>query len=104
MKDWNTLYAQLTERVRSIAPHALPDGQHAALIRELELVGTQYEDERREAIADVKRRLADLEEIHNANRLVTVGTLTAGMAHEFGTPLGVVLARAQMIVADDSDL
>ena len=57
-----------------------------------------------EAISVAKRHLADLEELHNANRLVTVGTLTAGIAHELGTPLGVVLARAQMIVADESEL
>jgi len=44
------------------------------------------------------------EELHHANRLVTVGTLTAGVAHELGTPLGVVLARAQMIIADENDL
>jgi two-component system NtrC family sensor kinase len=44
------------------------------------------------------------EELHNANRLVTVGTLTAGIAHELGTPLGVVLARAQMIIADENDI
>src|SRR5277367_1663667 len=48
--------------------------------------------------------MADLEELHIANRMVTVGTLTAGMAHELGTPLGVVLARAQMIIADENDL
>jgi signal transduction histidine kinase len=41
-------------------------------------------------------------ELQNANRLATVGRLTAGLAHEFGTPLGVVLARAQMIISDDA--
>lgn len=104
MRNWNALYAQLTERMRVIAPQAMPDGQHAALIRELELLGAQYEHDRREAIADIKRQLADMDAILNANRLVTVGTLAASMAHELGTPLGVVLARAQMIVADDRDL
>jgi two-component system, NtrC family, sensor kinase len=44
------------------------------------------------------------DELHNANRMVTVGTLTAGMAHELGTPLGVVLARAQMIASDEIDI
>ncbi|MCX5745834.1 MAG: ATP-binding protein [Proteobacteria bacterium] len=53
---------------------------------------------------DYKRRLVELEELQHANRMVTVGTLTAGMAHELGTPLGVVLARAQMILTDDVDL
>ncbi len=65
---------------------------------------TNEEQEQARLILDAKRRLADLEELHNANRLVTVGTLTLSMAHELGTPLGVVLARAQMILADDNDL
>ncbi|MEO6418095.1 MAG: histidine kinase dimerization/phospho-acceptor domain-containing protein [Polyangiaceae bacterium] len=90
MKNWSSLYAQLTERMRSIAPHQMPDGQHAALIREIELLGTQYEHERREASAEVKRQLADMDAIHNANRLVTVGTVSASMAHELGTPLATI--------------
>ncbi len=39
-------------------------------------------------------------ELDTANKLATVGRLTTGMAHEFGTPLGVVLARAEMILAE----
>jgi signal transduction histidine kinase len=57
-----------------------------------------------QVIAETKSHLADLRELHNANRLATVGRLTAGMAHEFGTPLGVVLARAQMIRLDEGSL
>lgn len=51
-----------------------------------------------------RNQLPDISELHHLNRLATVGRLTAGMAHEFGTPLGVVLARAQMIASDESDL
>ncbi|MGE3768993.1 MAG: sensor histidine kinase [Kofleriaceae bacterium] len=85
-------------------PTAAGGAQLEQLARELEALDVKYADERAQAIVDAKRRLADLEELHYANRLVTVGTLTAGIAHELGTPLGVVLARAQMIVADDSDI
>jgi signal transduction histidine kinase len=74
------------------------------LARELEVLDVKYAEERAQEVVDAKRRLADVEELHNANRLVTVGTLTAGIAHELGTPLGVVLARAQMIVADENDI
>ena len=55
-------------------------------------------------VVDAKRRLVDVEELNHANRMATVGTLTAGMAHELGTPLGVVLARAQMIASDEIDI
>ena len=44
--------------------------------------------------------LADIEEVHDANRLVAVGRFTS-MAHELGTPLGVVQARAQMIAGGE---
>jgi two-component system, NtrC family, sensor kinase len=48
-----------------------------------------------------KRHLAELDELYVANRLATVGELAASMAHELGTPLAVVQARAQMIAAGE---
>lgn len=81
-----------------------PGHELRELLRELELLEVRFEEDQGQMLLDAKRRMADLEELHNANRLVTVGTLTLGMAHELGTPLGVVLARAQMIVADANDL
>jgi two-component system, NtrC family, sensor kinase len=94
-ENWRSVFGQVMERVRTIGA--------SDLLPELELLKVRYEEEREQDLLEAKRRMADLEEIHNANRLVTVGTLTVGMAHEFGTPLGVVLARAQMIVADEDD-
>ena len=79
-------------------------GELEQLAHELELVDASNTEERAHAVIEARRRMANLEELHNANRLVTVGTLTAGMAHELGTPLGVVLARAQMIVSDENDI
>src|SRR5437762_2795178 len=96
-RDWSELFSEVTARVRS-----LEGGSSATDIRELmhelDLLSVRHVDEKAEALLEAKRKMADLEELHNANRLVTVGTLTVGMAHEFGTPLGVVLARAQMIM------
>jgi signal transduction histidine kinase len=85
-------------------PGAPPGSQLEQLVRELELIDASNTEERAQAVIEAKRRMADLEELHNANRMVTVGTLTVGMAHELGTPLGVVLARAQMIVSDANDI
>jgi signal transduction histidine kinase len=85
-------------------PHAPPGSELEQLARELEHLDATYAAERAQFTADGARRLADLQELHNANRLVTIGTLTASMAHELGTPLGVVLARAQMIISDENDL
>ena len=95
---------EVCARIRAIA-HAAPVGdQLEQLARQLEALDVRYAAERAQAVADAKRHLADLAELQIANRMVTVGTLTAGIAHELGTPLGVVLARAQMIVADDDIL
>ena len=85
-------------------PNQPPHDQLEELARELEVLDARNVEERAKSVADAKRHMADLEELHNANRLGTVGTLTAGIAHELGTPLGVVLARAQMIVDDETDV
>jgi two-component system, NtrC family, sensor kinase len=46
-------------------------------------------------------RIAALEQLRHADRLTTVGKLASGVAHELGTPLNVVVARAEMIAAGD---
>jgi signal transduction histidine kinase len=42
-----------------------------------------------------------LEQLRRADRLLTVGKLAAGIAHELGTPLNVVRARAKMMMVQD---
>lgn len=42
-------------------------------------------------------KIGALEQLRHADRLATVGRLAAGMAHELGTPLNVVTARAKPI-------
>jgi signal transduction histidine kinase len=46
--------------------------------------------------------VSTLEQLRHADRLTTVGQLASGVAHELGTPLNVVLARAGMIAAGDT--
>lgn len=82
---------------------AAPD-DIAQLVLELEALESSYDQEQAALVLETRRRMAELDELQIANRLITVGTLTIGMAHELGTPLGVILARAQMIVTDDPEL
>jgi two-component system NtrC family sensor kinase len=50
-------------------------------------------------------RLVDtLEQLRHADRLAIVGKLASGVAHELGTPLNVVSARASMIAAGETTL
>jgi signal transduction histidine kinase len=46
---------------------------------------------------ETRARLAAIEQLRHADRLRTVGQLSAGVAHELGTPLNIVLGRAKMI-------
>jgi two-component system NtrC family sensor kinase len=47
-------------------------------------------------------RIAALEQLRHADRLNTVGKLASGVAHELGTPLNVIGARAEMIAAGET--
>lgn len=42
-------------------------------------------------------------QLEHVTRLATIGTLASGIAHELGTPLNVVLARAKMIARGEVD-
>ncbi len=46
-------------------------------------------------------KIAALEQLRHADRLKTVGQLASGVAHELGTPLNVIGARAKMIAGGE---
>lgn len=50
--------------------------------------------------SETEAKLAALERMRHAERLASVGRFASGIAHELGTPLNVVSARAKMIGSD----
>jgi signal transduction histidine kinase len=57
----------------------------------------------REVNAMCDRLVATLQQLRHADRLATVGKLASGVAHELGTPLNVVSARARMIADGEAN-
>jgi signal transduction histidine kinase len=62
----------------------------------------ELSDLAREVNAMCERLVTTLDQLRHADRLGTVGKLASGMAHELGTPLNVIGARAQMIQSGEA--
>jgi two-component system NtrC family sensor kinase len=69
----------------------------AELGREMNAMSTKLSDANARLVAETAARVRALEQLRHADRLVTVGKLASGIAHELGTPLNVVSGRAKMI-------
>jgi signal transduction histidine kinase len=50
--------------------------------------------------AETRAKVETIEQLRHADRLATVGTLAAGVAHELGTPINVIEGHAQLIRED----
>ncbi len=73
----------------------------------------QLSAQRARLTAETASRLQAVEQLRHSERLNSVGRMAAGIAHEIGTPLNVVIGRAQLIrrqasvsqqVASDADV
>ncbi len=51
---------------------------------------------------ETQARIAAVDQLRHADRLMTVGKLASGMAHELGTPLNIISGRAEMLLMGDS--
>ena len=98
----------LVEKARRIGsedfsgPLVLPRGDELAqLADEMNTMAERLDLAKRKVAAESEARIAALQQLRHADRLTTVGKLASGLAHELGTPLGVVSGRAQMIAAGE---
>jgi two-component system, NtrC family, sensor kinase len=69
------------------------------LARELNAMCDHIAAANRTLAEETQARIAALDQLRHTERLATVGRLAAGVAHELGTPLSVVSARAQVIAS-----
>jgi signal transduction histidine kinase len=73
------------------------DDELGTLGGEMNAMCDRLSDAQRALAEAAEARVRALEQLRHADRLGTVGTLASGIAHELGTPLNVVAARAEMI-------
>ncbi len=59
----------------------------------------QLEQQRSRIASETQQRILAVEQLRHGDRLRTIGRLAAGLAHEIGTPLNVVLGRAELIAS-----
>lgn len=69
----------------------------AALAGTIDRMRSQLADARAAEQAANEAKLEALEKLRHTERLATLGRLSAGMAHELGTPLNVISGRAGLI-------
>ena len=76
---------------------------------EVELLSAEFRkldqqlNKARADLEDRHRRELELErELQRADRLATIGALAAGLAHEIGTPMGVIRVRAESLQNDET--
>ncbi|MBX3205014.1 MAG: HAMP domain-containing histidine kinase [Labilithrix sp.] len=84
------------------APPALESADElGALAVEMRAMASQLREATDKAAEETRARIATLEQLRHVDRLLTVGRLASGIAHEMGTPLNVVEVRASMIATGE---
>ena len=67
------------------------------LAEEMNALGDRLVEANRRLAEENEARIAALEQLRHTDRLATVGQLASGIAHELGTPLSIVSARASLM-------
>ena len=79
---------------------ALPDGGYAYVIDRAMIARDKHNKPTRVigALADVTEQVASEKVLRQSERLASIGTFAAGIAHEINNPLGAILLNAQYAV------
>ena len=78
------------------------DDELSALARDMNAMCEQLASAASRVAQETARRIAAVDQLRHADRLTTVGKLASGLAHELGTPLNVIEARADMIASGET--
>lgn len=97
----------LVEKARAVGRGELePDltlpgnNELSQLANEMNAMCRSLGDAKDATTRETAARLAAVEQLRRADRLAGVGRLASGLAHELGTPLNVIEARAGLIIED----
>ncbi|HYW32256.1 MAG TPA: ATP-binding protein [Gemmatimonas sp.] len=82
-------------------PQSLGAAEPNALAREFNVMATRLAGARRELLRESEERVRIERRLAEAEKLATVGTLAAGLAHEIGAPLNVISGRAEMLLRQE---
>jgi signal transduction histidine kinase len=78
-----------------------PTDEVSLLTEEFRRLDDQLTVARRDLLAKHRRELELERRLQHAERLATVGTLASGLAHEIGTPMGVIRGRAEQLLQSE---
>ncbi len=80
--------------------HLQQNDEIGELSSEMNRMADSLVEARERAQTEASRRLDAVAQLRHADRLTTVGTLAAGIAHELGTPINVITGYGQLILED----
>jgi len=95
--------AELSRRVTGfpdaeLRDRALDGDEVSLLTEEFRRLDDQLNTASRELLMKHRRELELERRLQHAERLATIGTLASGLAHEIGTPMGVIRGRAEYLL------
>ncbi|HXV87357.1 MAG TPA: ATP-binding protein, partial [Gemmatimonadales bacterium] len=76
-------------------------GELAELAREFNRMADHLEGARANLVREAQERIALERQVRESARLAAVGSVSAGLAHQIGAPLNVILGRAEMLLKRD---
>lgn len=79
------------------------DDEIGELAREMNVMTERLAEARAQVEAETTARIEAIEQLRHGDRLMTVGQLSSGLAHELGTPLNVITQRAKMVATGEVD-